>query len=122
MSWWTDIRDWSEAALLGPAAGEAWDRVGNQAGAAFNKITGHPSAEDRRNQANLINEQVKAYQDQTALTRSQLDQTRAQTLGEKRRIEEKQIRALRGNYRAQNIGLLGVGSPATSDMNSKLGG
>ena len=89
---------------------------------AFNKLTGRASSADQREQRNMVNDQIKAYQDQTALTRQQLDEARSATQAEKRRVEEKQIRALRRNYRSQGAGLLGVGSPASQDMNSKLGG
>ena len=78
----------------------------------------HKEAESRY----AVNAQIKAYNDQTALAKQQLDETRAQTLAEKRRVNEKQIRTLRRNNRAQSVGLLGVGTPATEDMNGKLGG
>lgn len=91
-------------------------------GGIFNKITGNMSAAERRAQQRLISEQINAYKDQTMLARQQLDSTRAQSNTEQRRVDEKQIRALRRNYRAQGAGLLGIGKSATEDMNSKLGG
>jgi hypothetical protein len=104
MSWWTDFRD--EAIHIGTAGLYDPKRARQQ----------------ERDQRNAVNAQIKAYQDQTALAKQQLDEARAQTAAEKRRVEEKQIRALRRNYRAQGAGMLGVGSPANQDMNSKLGG
>jgi len=91
-------------------------------GGLWNKITGSPTAADRREQQNAVNAQIKAYQDQTAMARQQLDEARDATNAEKRRVNEKQIRALRRNYRAQGAGLLGVGEPANQDMDAKLGG
>ena len=104
MSWWTDLRDTVEyvgtAGLYDPKKSRQADR----------------------DQRDMVNAQIKAYQDQTALARQQLDEARSQTQAEKRRVEEKQIRALRRNYRAQGAGMLGVGSPASQDMTDKLGG
>lgn len=104
MSFWTDIRD-------------AYEQF--QTAGVYNP---QASRQNERDQRGLIQGQIKAYQDQTALTRQQLDQTRNEQNVEKRRIQEKQIRSLRGTYRAQNAGMLGVGQPATNDMNTKLGG
>lgn len=104
MSWWTDFRD--EAIHIGTAGMYDPKRARQQ----------------ERDQRNAVNAQIKAYQDQTNLARQQLDEARAATQAEKRRVEEKQIRALRRNYRSQGAGMLGVGSSATDDMNSRLGG
>jgi len=104
MSWWTDLRDTVE--YVGTAGMyDPWK-----------------SRQNDRDQRNMVNAQIKAYQDQTALARQQLDEARAATDAEKRRVNEKQIRTLRRNYRAQGAGLLGVGQPANQDMNSQLGG
>ena len=122
MSWWTNVRDAAEGVLTGGIAG-LWNKgVSDFEGAAFNKVTGRPSSDEKRNQQYAMNDQVKAYQDQTALAKQQLDEARNATTAEKRRVEEKQIRSLRRNYRTQSVGMLGVGSPDTSDMNQKLGG
>ena len=104
MSWWTDLRDTVE--YIGTAG----------------MYDPKKSRQAERDQRNMVNAQIKAYQDQTALARQQLDEARAATQAEKRRVEEKQIRSLRRNQRAQGVGLLGVGQPATQDMNSNLGG
>ena len=100
MSIWTDFRD-------------AYEFV--ESGFQYNPWQ---SRENDR----LVNEQIKQYQDQTALAKQQLDEARASTEANKRRVEEKQIRALRRNYRAGSAGLLGVGSPGSQDMDQKLGG
>lgn len=104
MSWWTDVRDtWEKVSTLGMY--DPWK-----------------SRQNDRDQRDMVNAQIKAYQDQTALAKSQLDEARNATDAEKRRVNEKQIRTLRRNYRAQGAGLLGVGQPANQDMDAKLGG
>jgi len=98
MSFWTKVRDtWTNVSSLG----------------LYNR-------EKDLEQARLVNSQIKAYQDQTNLAKQQLDQSRKSTEAESRRVQEKQIRSLRRNYRVQ--GLLGVGNPATQDMSNQLGG
>lgn len=67
----------------------------------------------------LINKQMEEYKKQTELTRSELERTRGEAAAEKRKIQEKQIRSLRRNYRPS--GLLGVGESATPDMSQQLG-
>lgn len=101
MSWW-------ESLVKGITFGAAGAFLGNQ----NDKAQG--------DQRKLINEQVKAYQQQTALTRQELESKRNEGLAEKRRIEEKQIRSLRRNYRSTG-GILGTGAPASPDMSSQLG-
>lgn len=104
MSWWTDVRDtWEKVSTLG-----MYDPA--------------KSRQNDRDQRDMVNAQIKAYQDQTAMARQQLDEARNATDAEKRRVNEKQIRTLRRNYRAQGAGLLGVGQPASQDMDAKLGG
>ncbi len=80
------------------------------------------SRQAEREQRHMITDQINAYKEQTELTRQQLNQARQETEAEKRRVQEKQIRTLRRNYRAAGASLLGQGQPAASDMNSKLGG
>lgn len=104
MSLWTKFRDtWEKAATFG-----AYDPK--------------KSRQADREQQNMINEQMKAYKDQTELTKQQLNEARDATNAEKRRVEEKQIRSLRRNYRSQGAGMLGVGTQDTSDVNQQLGG
>ena len=115
MSWWTKTRDTIEKPFK-------WAE--DEGGSIFNKITGRPSAAQTRASQQQITDQVKAYQDQTALEKQQLDEARASQDVEKRRIQEKQIRSMRRNYSAPNSGsgLLGQGQPAASDINNQLGG
>ncbi len=115
MSWWTKARD----AIESP-----FKKVEDISGGLFNKITGRPSAAQTRAQQQQITDQVKAYQDQTALEKQQLDDARASQDVEKRRIQEKQIRNMRRSYSAPRAGsgLLGQGQPVTQDINQQLGG
>ena len=104
MSWWTDVRDTFENVATGGLY-DPWK-----------------SRQNDRDQRDMVNAQIKAYQDQTAVARDQLNQARDATAAEKRRVNEKQIRTLRRNYRASGAGLLGVGQPANQDVDTKLGG
>lgn len=103
MSFWTSIRDTVE-------------KVGTLG------LYDPERRRQERDQRKMINNQINAYKEQTALTRQQLNETRAETAVEKRSIQEKQIRSLRRNYRAQGAGMLGQGQAAEQDMNNKLGG
>jgi chromatin segregation and condensation protein Rec8/ScpA/Scc1 (kleisin family) len=87
---------------------------------AYHVITGAPTAKDKRTQQTMLADQIKAYKDQTELTRQELNTKRDQVAAEKRRVEEKQIRSLRRNYRAP--GFLGGGGASEPDMTAKLGG
>jgi len=104
MSLWTHYRDASEKILT------------------FGLYDPKKSREQDRQQRQVVNDQIAAYKEQTALAKQELDETRAQTETERRRVQEKQIRSLRRNYRAASIGMLGQGQPATQDMDTKLGG
>jgi len=64
-----------------------------------------------------VNQQVDAYREMTEITKQEIARKRDEENAEKRRIEEKQIRSLRRNYRSQ--GLLGQGA---EDNATKLGG
>lgn len=102
MSWWTRFRD------------EAID-VGTL-GAVNPRQSRHQEAEMQQ----AYNEQMNAYKQQTELTRQEIDRVRAEEDVQKRRIEEKQIRALRRNYSSQGLMQTPAGTP--NDMNDKLGG
>jgi hypothetical protein len=103
MSWWTSLRDTVETVASLNTYNPARDK-------------------EIRQQKEAVNAQIKAYQDQTNLEKQQLDEARASSDATNRQIQEKQIRALRRTSSAQNVGLLGVGTPPTGDMNNQLGG
>ena len=86
----------------------------------FHKITGTPTSKEKRAAQQLMTDQVGAYKEQSNLAREQLDKVRGEEQVQKRRIEEKQIRALRRNYSTR--GILGGGGPTEPDMTQKLGG
>lgn len=123
MSWWTNIRDVAEVVGTGGIAGAFNKNIANAEGAAFNAATGRPSQDDLRNQKYGINDQIKAYKEQTALTQQEIDTARAQQDVEKRRINEKQIRALRNNFRPAG-GFLSSGRSSlgeSTNLPNKLG-
>ena len=102
-----------------------WRNIEDATGGLANRVLGRSSAAEKREQANMANEQIKAYKDQTELAAKQLEETRAQKDVEKRRINEKQIRSLRNNYRPSG-GLLNSQSAQTelgtsSNLPNKLG-
>jgi len=85
---------------------------------------GRQTASEKRAAQNMMNEQIKAYKDQTNLAREELNRKQGEMKSEKRRIEEKQIRHLRRSYRPS--GFLNnqqneVGNPETG-VSAKLGG
>lgn len=85
----------------------------------FHAASGTPTADEKRNQQKAINDQVKYYKEQTELTRKEINEKRNQINAEKRRVQEKQVRALRRNYSGR--GFLGSGESSESGMNAKLG-
>lgn len=87
---------------------------------ALHGISGVPTADEKRNAQKLMNDQIKAYKDQTDLARQELNEKRDQVAAEKRRVNEKQIRSLRRNY--SSPGFLGGSDSSQPDMTSKLGG
>ena len=85
-------------------------------------VTGIPTADQRRNDQKAMNDQIKAYREQTEITKQEIARKKGEELAEKRRIEEKQIRGLRRNYRGAGGGMLGASSSGEADMSAKLGG
>lgn len=79
-------------------------------------VTGMPTAAEKRTRERLMNDQIAAYKRQTELAESEIARKREEQLAEKRRIEEKQVRSLRRNFRP--AGFLDSGSDG---MSNKLG-
>lgn len=104
MSWFGPIGDWIE------------DKTTD----VLHKITGTPTAAEKRAATNMVNDQVNAYKQQTEITRQELAAKAGEVASEKRRVGEKQVRALRNRYRASSF--LGAQDSSQPDMNSKLGG
>jgi len=84
------------------------------------KITGMPTADEKRSSQKMMNDQIKAYREQTEITRNEIARKKGEEIAQKRRVEEKQIRSLRHNYRAPG-GMLGGGQSNQPDMSDKLG-
>jgi len=88
---------------------------------AYHAATGTPTSKEKREQQRVMNEQIAAYKEQTELTKQELARKKDEEQVEKRRIEEKQIRALRRNRSSQGF----LNSQKTDDtlgQSSQLGG
>ncbi len=77
---------------------------------------------DTKKQQELMNEQIKAYKEQTELSKAELSRAKDEQIAEKRRIQEKQIRSLRRS--SSSRGFLGTSNlDATNPaMSNTLGG
>jgi hypothetical protein len=99
-----------------------FDRIGKAAGDAFgglyHAVTGTMNASEKRQQSAMINGQINYYKQQTELAQSEIARKREEEMAEKRRLEGKQIRALRRNFRPAGF-LDSAGGEGVSD---KLGG
>lgn len=84
-----------------------WDAIGG----FINRITGRQSADEKRNQAKLVRDQMDAYKKQTAIAEEEIRRKQSEQEAEKRKIDEKQIRGLRNRYR-----------PAGGILNQRRGG
>lgn len=103
MSFWTDLRDTAEKV------------------ATFGLYDPEKSRQADREQRGLIQGQIDAYKEQTRIANEQMNASRESQKAEERKIQEKQIRSLRRNYRSQ--GILGSGNSSNqADMSAKLGG
>lgn len=94
--------------------------IGNFFSNVYHAVTGTPHSSEKRAQQDAMNEQIRAYREQTELTRQELNRKKDETNAQKRRVEEKQIRSLRRNYRTQ--GLLNTVQNKENEMATKLGG
>ncbi len=81
----------------------------------YHGVTGAPTAKEKRDQANLVSEQINAYKSQTAMAQDEIRRKQGEQAAEKRRIQEKQIRGLRRNFRP--AGFLNT----SADVSSQLG-
>lgn len=78
-----------------------WDRWYDPWGIGstiFHAATGIPTAQEKRAQANLIGSQVNAYKKQTEMAEKEIASKRDQQMVEKRRINDKQVKALRHRF------------------------
>jgi len=95
------------------------NKVRDTATDILHTATGIPTAADKRDQARMINDQIKAYKEQSDLTRQAMEETKTQRENERRRIEEKQIRSLRNRTRAS--GLMNQASPSNTALGTTQG-
>jgi hypothetical protein len=99
-----------------------WDPWGI-ASTTYHAVTGAPTAAERRAAQNAMQSQINFYKNQTEITNQEINEKRAQEATEKRRVEEKQIRALRGSH---GVGGLmdspDIGPTDQNDLSNKLGG
>jgi hypothetical protein len=99
--------------------------LGDTFGGVYHKITGTQNESEKRADQYAINDQIKAYKQQSELSNSELQKVQAEKDVQKRKINEKQIRALRSQYRPAGAGFLNnnsssqLGSDNTTP--SKLG-
>jgi hypothetical protein len=96
--------------------GNVWDKTTD----VLHAVTGIPTADQKRNASKLVNDQIRAYKEMSEISKNELASKKNEELAEKRKIEEKQIRSLRRNYRPQ--GIMSASSPTEQDMSTKLGG
>jgi hypothetical protein len=89
-------------------------------GDAVAKLTGGQTSGEKKKQKEAMNAQIKSYREQTNLANAEIARVKDSEQVEKRRIEEKQIRALRRNYRSQ--GFLGTSQEEQVGMSQQLGG
>lgn len=81
---------------------------------------GLPTGKERKQQQQMLNEQISAYKQQTELSRQELNRAKDEQASENRRIQEKQIRTIRRNSSLR--GFLGSsGNESEPGMSSKLG-
>jgi uncharacterized protein YpuA (DUF1002 family) len=123
MSWWTKLRNGFEVGAAGAAGFIAGGPAGAAAGAglvlASNKSARQDLGLDNSNEAKrAANEQMKAYKEQTRVTNEAITEARNSKAAEKRRLDEKQIRRLRHNFRPQGF----LDNTAGSAVTDKLGG
>jgi len=88
-----------------------------QTAGLYNPEESHRNEVDQRD---MMRDQMQAYKDQTELARQEIERVRGEKNAEKRRIEEKQIRTLRRNYRP--AGFLNNDQGPATGVTDKLGG
>ena len=105
MAWYDWVADTAEGGL----------------GWAFGKNEYNKSQSSMNDINKGFSDQIKAYKEQTELSQKELDKVRGAQEVEKRRINEKQIRALRNNYRPSGFLNNGNTLSENSQLPNKLG-
>lgn len=137
MGLWTNLRDAAESAIstvtpFDIRSESARNKKGGTTGFLnkvregeqdlFNKATGRISASDRRATNQMLTDQVNAYKEMTEISKKQIAEKKDEQSAEKRKINEKQIRSLRRNYRPQGIMNAGSNPNTIGGESDKLGG
>ena len=78
----------------------SWYDPWDIASETYHLVTGQPTAKEKRSMAADMKSQMDEYRKARELTEQQINTARDEKRAEKRRIEEKQIRGLRNNYRS----------------------
>ena len=95
---------------------QSWEEADERLGLK-NSTTKHKEAAMKSE----LNDQINAYKEQTRIAKEETDRKRGEQAAEKRRINEKQIRTLRRNYRPAGF-LNNAASAPTGDLTQNLGG
>lgn len=77
-----------------------FDSIVDTVSDVWHEVTGTPTAADRRKNQQLMQDQINAYKQQTALAESEMKRAREERLQAKKRLDEKQIRSLRRSNRS----------------------
>lgn len=88
-----------------------FDKVWDITTDVLHSVTGLPTADQKRNAARMVTDQMNAYKKQTELAQSVTEQARQERLMNKRRLDEKQVAAIRGRFAPS--GFLGQSDPGS---------
>lgn len=87
------------------------------ASTTYHAVTGTPTADEKRNAARAVSEQVDAYKKQTELSQEMIAEKKDQEQVEKRRLDDKFVSSIRNR---RSGGFLGSGD--TAGFPDTLGG
>lgn len=96
-----------------------FDSLGDALGSVWHAVSGTMNEDDKRNARYAMQDQINLYRKQTELSESEIARKRSEEIVEKRRIEEKQIRALRRNFSPGGFldsGSVGSGAPISDKL------
>lgn len=83
----------------------------------LHSVTGVPTAEQKRNTARMVSDQMNAYKKQTELADSMIEQKRQEQLMSRRRLDEKMVKSVRSRFGSSgdSDGFLGTGTAEFPD-------
>jgi len=94
-----------------------FDKVWDKATDFLHGVTGMPTADDKRNASRMVSDQMNAYKKQTEVAEQVVAQKRQEGLANRRRMDEKQVNAVRSRLGGGGS-FMGSG---TSDLPDTLG-